>query len=137
MSTLIVHPIERDRFEVTVRDHMVAVDQPEPVGADTAPTPVELFVASLATCVAHYARQYLVRHDLPTTGLAVTADYAMGSAPSRVRRVDVDIRLPEGVPMRSRQALLAVASHCTVHNTLTEPPDVSISTSGATATAAA
>ena len=36
------------------------------------------------------------------------------------------LTLPEGVPQDKRAALLAVASHCTVHNTLEHPPQVSV-----------
>lgn len=34
------------------------------------------------------------------------------------------VTLPDGVPAEKRDALLAVASHCTVHNTLMQTPDV-------------
>jgi len=34
--------------------------------------------------------------------------------------------VPEGVPEERLGALLAVASHCTVHNSLTVPPTISI-----------
>ena len=116
-----------DRFTIDIRGHRVAVDQPVADGGeDTAPTPVELFVASLAACVAHYARRYLSRHGLPEDGLAVSATFAMGSKPARVDRVEIRLHLPDGVPEERRAALLAVASHCTVHNSLVTPPDVSI-----------
>ena len=39
--------------------------------------------------------------------------------------MDVQLTVP-GVPESRRKPLLAVASHCTVHNTLTDPPTVSI-----------
>jgi uncharacterized OsmC-like protein len=59
-----------ERYEIAVRDHSVAVDQTvHDGGTDTAPTPVELFVASLAGCVASYAGRYLTRHGLPREGL--------------------------------------------------------------------
>jgi uncharacterized OsmC-like protein len=116
-----------DRFEIGVRGHRVTVDQPVDLGGeDTAPTPTELFIASLASCVAFYARRYLVRHHLPTEGLAVEAAYEMGSRPSRVSEVTLELQLPDGVPESRREALLAVASHCTVHNTLATEPDVAI-----------
>jgi putative redox protein len=52
-----------ERYEVTLRGHRVTVDQPAALGGDDgAPTPTELFVASLATCVAFYAGRYLTRH---------------------------------------------------------------------------
>ena len=46
-------------------------------GEDTGPTPTELFIASLAGCVAFYARRYLDRHDQPTEGLTVEAELAV------------------------------------------------------------
>jgi putative redox protein len=116
-----------DLFEIGIRDHVVHVDQPtEAGGSDTAPTPTELFVASLASCVAFYVRRYLARHDLPTEGLSVKAMFSMGERPARVSEIDLTIDLPSGVPEGRRAALLAVASHCTVHNTLEERPEVRI-----------
>jgi len=116
-----------DRFTIDIRGHRVAVDQPiADGGEDTGPTPTELFVAGLASCVAHYARRYLSRHGLPEEGLAVSAVFAMGSKPARVDRVDVRLHLPEQVPDERRAALLAVASHCTVHNTLVTGAEVTI-----------
>ena len=113
-----------DRFSIGVRGHVVHVDQPEADGGtDTAPTPTELFVASLASCVAFYARRYLRRHGLPE-GLAVVAEADFGTKPSRVASVTMSLTVPEAVPADKREALLAVASHCTVHNTLTHEPDV-------------
>ena len=74
-----------DKFDINVRGHVVRVDQPvKDRGEHTAPTPTELLIASLASCVAFYARRYLARHDLPTEGLAVEATFDMGSKPARV-----------------------------------------------------
>jgi putative redox protein len=116
-----------DKFDINVRGHVVRVDQPvKDRGEDTAPTPTELFIASLASCVAFYARRYLARHDLPTDGLAVEATFNMGSKPARVAGIAMRLIVPEGVPAERLDALLAVATHCTVHNTLTLEPDVSI-----------
>lgn len=121
-----------DEFEVAVRTHRVRVDQPLADGGnDTAPTPTELFVSSLAACVAFYARRYLARHDLPADGLTVEAHYSISPRPARVGTVDLRIEVPEGVPEARKAAFLAVASHCTVHNTLVQPPVVNIELSEA------
>ena len=136
MGTIAVRHLDGDRFSISIRTHTVTVDQPvADGGADTAPTPTELFVASLAGCVAFYAHRYLVRHQLPTDGLGVTATYLMASRPARVSEIAVDIDLPENVPAERREGLLAVASHCTVHNTLDDPPVVRISLAADTAAA--
>ena len=118
---------EGDRFRIGIRQHTLRVDQPiDAGGTDVAPTPTELFIASLASCVAFYARRYLARHDLPTTGLVVTATYTMADRPARVGEIKVAVAVPEGVPDERHAALLAMASHCTVHNSLEQSPQVTI-----------
>jgi uncharacterized OsmC-like protein len=127
VNDLRVTHVAGDRFAIGVRDHVITVDQPLTDGGDdTAPTPTELFVAGLASCVAFYARRYLARHDLPTDGLEVTAAYEMGSRPARVTDIRINVVVPDGVPEERHAALLAMASHCTVHNTLADPPSVDI-----------
>ena len=63
-----------DRFRIRVRGQEIKVDQPVGDGGeDTTPTPTELFVTGLASCVAFYERRYLARHGLPADGLEVAA----------------------------------------------------------------
>jgi putative redox protein len=117
-----------ESYEFAVREHRMLVDQPpEAGGDDAAPTPTELFVASLATCVAFYAGRYLTRHGLDRDGLGVSVTYRMAAdRPARVADIRLSLRLPHGFPEERTQALLAVASHCTVHNTLASPPTVTV-----------
>jgi len=123
-----VHHAGGDAYAITVRGHAVLVDQPEAAGGqDAAATPTELLVASLASCVAFYAGRYLLRHGLDRPGLAVTAEFTMASdRPARVGDVRLRISVPGPIPAQRRDALLAVASHCTVHNTLRQQPGINI-----------
>ncbi len=117
-----------DRLLVDVRGHDFVVDQPSQSGGDDAgPTPTELFIASLATCIGFYAERFLRRHERTPQGLRVLAGYEMSTArPARVASIDVRLMVPEGTPASLRPALRAVVEHCTVHNTLSEPPSVRI-----------
>jgi putative redox protein len=117
-----------EAYEVTVRGHRLLVDQPaEAGGQDGAPTPTELLVASLATCVAFYAGRYLTRHGYGRDGLAVSVGYEMASdRPARVSGIRLTVRVPASLPPQRWAALRAVVSHCTVHNSLTVPPSVTI-----------
>jgi putative redox protein len=121
--------VQGDRFEVAVRGHRLVVDQPAPDGDDEGPTPVELFTASLAACVAVLARRYLARHGLPVDGLAVVAEHDLSRSPARVGAVRLVLEVPADLPPHRRRGLVAVASHCTVHATLRTPPDVTITLS--------
>ena len=117
-----------EAYEVAVRGHRLLVDQPVDAGGmDRAPTPTELFVASLATCAAFYAGRFLTRHGYSRDGLAVTADFAMASdRPARVSDIRLSVHVPADLPEARRAALAAVVSRCTVHNSLAFPPEVTI-----------
>ncbi|MFE2064345.1 OsmC family protein [Streptomyces sp. NPDC059467] len=137
-------PLLPGRVEVTcsghqaltaaVRGHTLVTDQPlEAGGGDIGPTPVELFVASLATCVAHYARGFLERHRLDVEHLGVTAEFTMADdRPARVASVRLRVTVPPGLGEAGLSALGAVVDHCTIHNTLRQSPQVTVEVDGTT-----
>ena len=117
-----------DRFTVEVRGHSIPVDQPvSDGGTDSGPSPTELFVASLASCVAHYGRRFLRRHELPD-GVTVEAFWTMASSPSRVGSIRLSVRA-EGLPQALEARFTKVIEHCTVHNSFMAPPEVKIEVS--------
>jgi putative redox protein len=127
-EAIVVAHASGESYAITARGHVLLTDQPASAGGqDAAPTPTELLVAALASCVAFYAGRYLIRHGLDRDGLRVTAGFTMAAdRPARVREVRLRIVVPGGVPAGRRAALLAVASHCTVHNTLRQQPGIVI-----------
>jgi putative redox protein len=128
MPNLSVAHQERDRFELQVRGHRLLCDQPLADGGDDqGPTPTELFVGSLAACVAFYARRFLARHHLDAAGLRVEAGFTMSAdRPARVDTITLRLLVPEPLEPNRRLALLAVVDHCTVHNSLRIPPQVHV-----------
>jgi putative redox protein len=117
-----------ESYAVATRGHTLVTDQPATTGgADTAMTPTELLIASLGSCVAFYVGRYLARHGLNRAGLHITANFTTATdRPARVAGVRLAIQVPGDIPPSRQAALLAVASHCTVHNTLRQPPDIAI-----------
>lgn len=128
LNQLQVSFITGESYEIAVRGHRIVVDQPVAAGgADTAPTPTELFVASLASCVAFYAGRYLTRHGYDRTGMTVSADFDLATdRPARVSIIRISIKVPTDLPEQRHAAFLAVASACTVHNTLHHAPEIVI-----------
>ncbi|CAL9503863.1 hypothetical protein SUDANB95_03468 [Actinosynnema sp. ALI-1.44] len=123
-----VRHVRGEEYVVRLRDHEVHVDQPVAAGGlDRAPSPVELFVGSMAACAAFYAGRYLDRHGFGRQGLSIVAEYRMATTPpARVAGVRIEVTPPAGLPPRRRQALLAVVEHCTVHNTLRRPLEIDV-----------
>ena len=121
-------PLDGEAYEIDLRGHRILVDQPVGAGGrDQAPTPTELFIASLAGCVGYYAGRYLTRHGFDRAGLAVSVDYDMATdRPARVTAIRVHIRVPDDLPPARVAGLLAVASHCTVHNSIEHRPSMTV-----------
>jgi putative redox protein len=128
MNDIDVWHCGNDRFLIRVGDHDLLVDQPrEEGGDDMGPTPTELFLSGLASCVAFYAERFLRRHNLPVAGLHVMARGLMSEDwPARVASVNLQVHVPDDLPVNRREALRAVIEHCTVHNSLRRPPEVTI-----------
>lgn len=117
-----------DRHRITVRGHQIDVDQPFTAGgSDAGPTPTELFVASLASCVAHYARRGLGRTG---EGASVRCTWEMSdSKPWRVRAIDIDVRVPAATPAERVAAVERAIARCTVHASIVDPPAMTMTTS--------
>ena len=116
-----------DRFTLTVRGHDVVMDQPRDVGGeDDGATPTELFIGTIAACVGFYAERFLRRHDLSPEGLRIEVNFDMAEErPARVRTIDIRVVAPS-LSEERRTAFERVIDHCTLHNTLRDPPQVHI-----------
>ena len=135
-AAITVRHLGGDRLSINSRGHEWFADQPvEDGGEDTAPTPTELFLGGLASCVAFYGQRFLRRHGLSTEGFSVNCGYAWAGSPHRVGEINLTVDAP-GLTPEKRAAFERVIEHCTVHNTLLKPPDVRI-TVGSKQTAAA
>jgi uncharacterized OsmC-like protein len=128
MSEIVVRHEEGDRYRIEVRGHRMWVDQPTQHGGDdAAPTPTELFVAGLASCVAFYGGRYLARHHLASDGFGVECSFDLADdRPARVSSITISVVLPDRFPPERREAFLAVVEHCTVHNSMTTRPEIAI-----------
>ncbi|MFF5015015.1 OsmC family protein [Streptomyces sp. NPDC001165] len=91
------------------------------------PTPGEVLVVSLASCVAYYAGRFFERHHLDREQLRVLADFTMADdRPARIASVRLRVLVPHELSGARLEALRAVVDHCTVHNTLRQPPEIQI-----------
>jgi putative redox protein len=115
------------QFGVHARQHTIICDQPpENGGSDQGMTPPELLLASLGTCAAYYAAEYLRTRRLGLRGLhvRVTADKAL--KPTRLNVFHIEVVVPACSEERHREGILRAAKKCLIHNTLLHTPEITI-----------
>lgn len=117
-----------DRYRIAVREHRLVVDQPlEAGGGDAGPTPTELFVASLAACVAFYAGRFLRRHGVAEGELAVACEFSMSTdPPSRVESIVMRLEVPTHLNEEERAGVLRATERCAVRNSIRWAPKIAI-----------
>jgi ribosomal protein S12 methylthiotransferase accessory factor len=111
------------QVEAALEGFTVLTDQPVSSGGEgKAPSPFDLFLASVATCSGFYALRFCQERGLPTEGLRVSMETERDEVHNRTARLHIAITLPEGFPEKYRAALLRSVNQCTVKRHLEEPP---------------
>ncbi len=114
------------QFEVEARGHKVICDQPADSGGfDEGMTPPEFLLASLATCAAYYAAQYLNSRKLPSEALKVRVSAEKALQPARLASFQIEVFAP-GLDERHREGVLRAAKACLIHNTLLGAPAIEV-----------
>jgi putative redox protein len=127
MLEVLVDHLGEVQFEVKARGHRVFCDQPtENGGFDEGMTPPEFLLASLGACAGYYAVQYLKARHLPMRGLRVRTTADKVEAPPRVDNIRIELEYPETLDERHRAGVLAAVHKCMIHNTLLNPPRISV-----------
>src|SRR5918998_876189 len=106
------------RHVVRVRDHRMAVDEPNDKGGDdTGPSPQELLAASLASCTAVTMEMYAARKGWDIGEVEVACQYtpAERGFPTRFSLV---LRFPASLSDEQVAKLKIIAAKCPVHRTL-------------------
>jgi uncharacterized OsmC-like protein len=82
------------------------------------PTPPELFVATLGSCVAAFVASYCERTGLDTRGLAVEVGFGKAEEPTRLVDLAITVKLPYADCGGRAEAIRRVAQHRPVHETI-------------------
>jgi putative redox protein len=114
------------KFEVAARGHRLICDQPlDNGGADAGMSPPEFLLASLATCAAYYAAQYLNARKLPAGNLQVRVSAEKALQPARLASFRIEVTAP-GLDDRHQAGVLRAVNACLIHNTLLEKPSIEV-----------
>jgi putative redox protein len=110
------------RVDAQVGRHVVRTDQPENNGGeDVAPSPFDLFLASLGTCAGIFVQGFCAKRGLPADGIRIIERPSFGPE-GVLASVELDIEVPASFPEKYREALVRVAEQCSVKRAITAQP---------------
>ena len=103
----------------------VPTDQPPTA---SAPTPFELFLASIATCAGIYVLGFCQQRGLPTEGIQILQRTHSDLVAHMIDEIDIEIFIPPTFPEKYRDSLIRSAELCKVKKHLEKPPKFKVTT---------
>lgn len=116
------------QFQIRTRNHIIVSDQPVSDGGfDEGMTPPELLLASLGSCAGYYAAEYLRKHKLASEGtrVRVTAEKVKDPV-ARMTNFVIEVDAPVDLTAEQVKGVEEAVERCLVHNTLLQPPKISL-----------
>ena len=117
----------KKKINANFRGFTVKTDQDIPSGGDnSAPSPFELFLASIATCSGIYVKSFCDIRNLPTDNIKIVQDIEYDESTKLVKDIFIHISLPAEFPEKYREPLFTVVNMCKVKQHLINPPKINI-----------
>ena len=118
------------RVDTEFGPYLVRMDQP-PIsgGLGLYPTPFEIFLASIGACAGTYVLAFCRQRNLPTGDIKIVQSWERDPVTKLVRRIHLEIHVPESFPAKYHSALVHAAAQCTVKKHLERAPEIVIDVS--------
>ena len=117
------------RVATRVGDHLIMTDQPtKHGGADSAPAPYDLFIASIGTCAGFYIQSYCENKGIDSSGIEITLGLKRDPETKKISGFVTKIHVPQDLPKKLYPALRKVAEQCAVKKTIMNNPEFIVET---------
>lgn len=104
----------------------IKTDQPAPAGEGSAPTPFDLFLASLGTCAGIFALGFINSRGLSAEGLGISVEFERDPETHLLSKAVMKLTPPKDFPAKYLPALVKSAEQCLVKRTMDNPPKFEI-----------
>lgn len=94
----------------------------------SAPPPFALFLASIGTCAGIYVKSFCDQRGIATDGLEIIQKMETDPYTRMIKKIVLDIHLPQGFPEKYRETVIRAADQCAVKKHMITAPDFEIHT---------
>ncbi len=105
----------------------VLTDQPFKSGGEgSAPSPFDLFLASIATCAGFFVQSYCQTRHLSSEGIEIVQTMVRDEQTRLVTQILLHVTVPTSFPPEHHEGLVAAINACSVKKHLLHPPSISV-----------
>jgi putative redox protein len=116
------------RVDAAIGSRVLRTDQPRGNGGeDSAPSPFDLFLASLGTCAGIFVQGFCAGRGLPTGDIRIRENVEF-DAQGTLQTVRLELELPPDFPEHYRQALIRTVDQCSVKRAIQAQPKFEVRT---------
>jgi putative redox protein len=117
------------KVDAHFRGFTLKSDQPVADGGDNdAPSPLEIFLASIGMCAGFYIVAFCQSRSIPTDNITMTQNIMRNDTTHMVEKININIVLPPDFPEKYKSAIVKTAQSCSVKKFLDAPPEIQIAT---------
>jgi putative redox protein len=111
------------KITTQIGDHTIVTDQPVTNGGEnSAPSPFDLFLASLATCAGFYAAAFCQKRGISMQGFGLRMHCQKSEGSKLYDHIAFEVTLPPGFPEDQIKALSRSIDLCTVRQHILHSP---------------
>ncbi len=108
------------KIDVNYRGMTIKTDQPDIAGGDgSAPSPMDLFFASIAACAGFYAKSFCIQRNIPYEGIKITQKMNRNPETRLADNIVLNIDFPGDFPDKYKPALIKSVEACAVKKHIT------------------
>ena len=94
-------------------------------GTNSAPSPFDLFLASIGTCAGLYALRFCQKREIDTAGLGIQLETVRDPESRRLTEINLHLSLPPAFPDKYQKAIVRAINQCAVKKAIVDPPEIS------------
>ncbi len=109
------------KVNVSFNEFTIKTDQPTKAGGEgSAPTPFDLFLASIGACAGIFAKGFCDQRGINSEKIKLVQHMQFDATKHIMGKIDIEIQVPQDFPEKYEKALINTANLCTVKRHLRE-----------------
>ncbi len=115
---------ENQKVDAHYRGFVIQTDQPVKMGGnESAPSPFDLFLASIGTCAGYYVQSFCRQRKISTDGIRLEQIMHVDEAIRMIGEIEIRIFLPDDFPEQYKKSVVKAAEACAVKKHISNAPE--------------